>query len=100
MEKCTNIRAHIRMEERYETMSLLFGDCPDLKKEIEVAIKEVKNETGMTPFIFEKISNDRPDIQAYYIEFHDDIHRTGGDFFNKILKRLKIDHCDSGLCER
>lgn len=98
MEKCEKIRAHVRMEERYETMSLMFGDCPNLKKEIEQVIADVKKETGMTPFIFEKISNDRPDIQAFYIEFHDDIHRTGGDFFTRVLKRLNIDHCESGLC--
>jgi len=98
MSKCIEIKAHVRMEERYEALSLMFGDCPDLKKEIERVIDEVKKETGMTPFIFDKVSNDRPDIQAIYIEFQDDVHRLGGDFFTKVLKKLKIDQCESGLC--
>ena len=98
MEKCKEIKAHVRMEERYEALSLMFGDCPDLKKEINQAISETKKETGMTPFIFDKVSNDRPDIQAIYIEFQDDIHRTGGDFFNKILSKLKIVRCEDGTC--
>ncbi len=98
MGKCKEIRAHVRMEERYEALSLTFGDCPDLKKEIDKALIETKEETGMTPFIFEKTSNDRPDIQAIYIEFQDDIHRSGGDFFNIMLKKLNIDHCESGTC--
>ncbi|MEA3492515.1 MAG: hypothetical protein U9R27_11510 [Campylobacterota bacterium] len=98
MEKCTEIKALVRMEERYEALSLMFGDCPDLKIQIEEAINTVKKETGMTPFIFDKISNDRPDIQAIYIEFQDDIHRSGGDFFERVLKLLNIEHCESGLC--
>ena len=86
------------MEERYESLSLRFGDCPDLKKEIEKVISKVKKKTGLTPFIFDKVSNDRPDIQAIIIEFHDDVHRLGGDFFTKVLKRLEIDKCESDLC--
>lgn len=82
------------MEERYEGLSLIFGDNQDLKKDILKAIDEVKEETGQTPFIFDKISNDRQDIQAIYLEFHDDIHREGGEFFTKILKKLKIDKCE------
>lgn len=96
--KCKDIVANVRMEERYEALSLRFGDCPDLKKEIEKVIEEVKKETDLTPFIFDKVSNDRPDIQAIYIEFQDDVHRLGGDFFTKVLKRLEIDECESGLC--
>ncbi len=98
MSKCIEINANVRMEERYETLSLRFGDCPDLKKKIEKVIDEVKKETGMTPFIFDKVSNDRPDIQAIIVEFHDDVHRLGGDFFTEVLNRLEIDHCESGLC--
>ena len=86
------------MEERYEALSLRFGDCPELKKEIEDVIAEVKKETGMAPFIFDKVSNDHPDIQAIYIEFQDDVHRLGGDFFTRVLSKLKIDKCESGLC--
>ncbi|MBN2825417.1 MAG: hypothetical protein JXQ76_08845 [Campylobacterales bacterium] len=93
------IKAYVRMEERYEGLNILFGTDDDLKKDIYKVIDEVKKETGMTPFIFEKISTDRKDIQAIYIEFHDDVHRTGGDFFETVLKRLNINHCEDNICE-
>lgn len=86
------------MEERYEALSLIFGDCPDLQKEIIAAIDQAKKETGLTPFIFEKISNDRPDLQSIYVEFQDGVHRKDGDFFERVLELLEIDKCESGLC--
>lgn len=98
MSKCKDIEAHVRMEERYEGLSLIFGDCPELKKDILKAVDETKKETGQAPFIFDKISNDRPDIQSIYLEFHDDVHREAGDFFSRVLKKLKIEKCESDLC--
>ncbi len=97
MDRCQEIKAHFRMEERYEGLGLMFGDNQTLKSEILQAIEEVKKETGQAPFIFDKISNDRPDIQCIYIEFHDDVHREGGDFFNKVLKKLSIDQCEKDI---
>ena len=97
MDKCQKIEAHIRMEERYEGLSLIFGDNRTLKNDIIDAIDETKKETGKKPFIFDKISNDRPDIQCIYIEFRDDVHREAGDFFTRILKKLNIDHCEKDI---
>ncbi len=94
MEKCKDVKAYVRMEERYEGLNLIFGDCPELKTEVLSVVAQVKEETGLTPFIYDKVSNDRPDLQAIYVEFHDDVHRTGGDFFEKVLKRLNITHCE------
>jgi len=94
-DRCSDIKAHVRMEERYEGLSLIFGDHPELKEEICRVVDEVKKETGLAPFIFDKISNDRPDIQAIYLEFHDDIHREAGDFFTRVLQKLNIDHCEA-----
>lgn len=85
------------MEERYEGLSLIFGDNKILKGEILQAIEDVKKETDRTPFIFDKISNDRPELQCVYVEFHDDIHREAGDFFTRVLKKLKIDKCESDI---
>jgi len=87
----------MRMEERYEGLSLIFGDNITLKREILQAIDEVKEETGQKPFIFDKISTERQDIQAIYLEFHDDIHREGGAFFTKILQKLQIDKCERDI---
>ncbi|NPA51253.1 MAG: hypothetical protein GXO02_06460 [Epsilonproteobacteria bacterium] len=84
------IEAHMRMEERYEGLSLIYGDSKELREKILNAIEKVKKETNLKPFVFEKISQDEPDIQSFYIEFHDDYHREGGDFFERLLKELNI----------
>jgi len=91
------IKAHMRMEERYETLSLIFSDESSLCNEVKTAIDKVKLETGMTPFIFEKVSKDRPDLHGIYIEFHDDIHRVGGGFFTKLLNELNIEKCEADI---
>ena len=92
--------AHMRMEERYETLSLIFENDEELTQEVVDAIDKIKEETGMTPFIFEKISKDRADLHGIAIEFHDDIHRVGGSFFTKLLKELKIDKCEKDISEK
>ena len=97
VESCNKIKAHMRMEERYETLSLVFDNDESLINEVFLAIDKVKAKTGMTPFIFEKISKDREDLHAVVIEFHDDIHRVGGGFFTKLLKELNIDKCESDI---
>lgn len=51
----------------------------------------------MSPFVFEKVSKDRPDIHGIIVEFHDDIHRVGGGFFTKLLDRLDIDKCEADI---
>jgi len=85
------------MEERYQGMSLVFEHSDVIKEEILKAIEEAKEETGLKPFIFEKISNDRKDIHAIYIEFRDDIHREGGELLTIVLKKLGIDHCEKDI---
>lgn len=97
MDRCNEIKAHIRMEERYQGLSLVFAKDDEVKSDIVTAIDEVKKETGQTPFIFEKISNDRADLHAMYIEFRDDIHREGGEFLTKILQKLNIDKCEKDV---
>ncbi len=97
VDNCDIIKAHMRMEERYETLSLVFENDDALTNEIFMAIDKIKARTGMTPFIFEKISKDREDLHAIAIEFHDDIHRVGGDFFTQLLKELKIDKCEKDI---
>ncbi len=97
MDRCKEIKAHVKMEERYEFLSLVFGDNANLKKEILNAIDETKKETGQAPLIYDRVATETPEIQSICVEFHDDVHREGGDFFNKVLKKLKIDKCESGV---
>jgi hypothetical protein len=85
------------MEERYQGLSLVFSEDEVLKKEIFLAIDEVKTQTGQSPFIFEKISNDRAYIRIIYVEFRDDIHREGGAFLTAVLKKLGIDKCEKDI---
>ncbi len=80
----------MRMEEEYEGLSLVFGDNNELKQKIVDAIDHAKAKTDKKPFIFEKISTDRPDIQSIYIEFHDGFHAEAGDFFEHVLHELGI----------
>ncbi len=96
--KFSGMKAYVRMEERYEGLNILFEPNDETKRAVIDVIEEVKEEMDLTPFIFEKISNDRKDIQAIYIEFHDDVHRTGGDFFEKVLRKLNIDKCEDEAC--
>ena len=97
MSRCDEIKAHIRMEERYQGLSLVFAHSDTIKDEILSAIEEAKVETGLKPFIFEKISNDRKELHAIYIEFRDDIHREGGELLTKVLKKLNIDKCEKDI---
>ena len=97
MGRCDEIKAHIRMEERYQGLSLVFADNREIKDEILKVIVIVKNQTGQTPFIFEKISKDSADLQAVCIEFRDDIHREGGDFLTKVLQKLQIEKCEKDI---
>jgi len=97
MDRCKEIEAHTRMEERYQSLSLVFANDDAVQADIITAIDETKKETGQTPFIFEKISNDRADIHAIYIEFHDDFHREGGEFLTKVLNKLNIDKCEKDI---
>lgn len=97
MDNCNKIKAHMRMEEKYERLSLTFGDNEDIKKEIFSAIETVKKETGLNPMIIDKIAEHDPQIQSISIECSEDDCRVCGDFFTKILHELHIDKCEEDL---
>ncbi len=84
------IKAHIRMEERYEGLSLTYGDNPGLKAQVFEAIEAVKRETGLDPDIFGNPAKEHPEKEGVYIEFHEDAQREAGDFFERVLHRLGI----------
>lgn len=92
MTEC--IEAHVRMEERYEGLSLTYGDNPELKKEVMDAIEAAKKETGLTPDLFDNPAKGHPEKEGIYIEFHEDAQREAGDFFERVLNRLNV------VCER
>ncbi|ADV45658.1 hypothetical protein [Nitratifractor salsuginis] len=94
MRKC--IEAHIRMEERYEGLSLTYGDNPELKKEVFDAVEATIKETGLKPEIFDNPSSDHPENEGIYLEFHEDVQREAGDFFQRVLDKLHL-VCESDV---
>jgi len=97
MDRCNEIKANVRMEERYAGMSLVFAYTPELRTEIETAIKKIKNKTGMAPQCFDNSKDQTEAKQAIYVEFNDDVQRDSGEFFTLLLKELKIDKCDNDV---
>jgi hypothetical protein len=90
-----SIKAHVRMEERYEGLSLTFGDNPELKAKVMEAIEAAKKETGLNPDIFGNPGGkEHPEREGVYLEFHEDAQRDAGDFFERVLHRLGV------VCEK
>ncbi len=93
MNRCDEIKANVRMEEKYAGMSLTFTKNPELRTEIETAIKKIKEQTGMSPECFDNSKDKTEASQAIYVEFCDDVQRDSGAFFELLLRELKIDKC-------
>jgi len=92
--RCGQIKAYFRREERYEGLQLVFKEHPELKDEILNAIEETIAETKQKPVIFENSEQADEEPYAFYIEFNDDYDKDGGDFFEILLKKLGIDKCE------
>ena len=92
--RCGQIEAYFRREERYEGLQLVFKEHPELKEEILKAIEETMKETGEKPAVFENSEKAGAEPYAFYIEFNDDYDKEGGEFFETLLKKLGIDHCE------
>jgi len=93
VERCEEIIANVRMEERYAGMSLVFVGTDALRDEVETAIEKVTRQTKMDPHIFDNSKDHHEAKQALYIEFNDDVQRDSGAFFELLLKELRIDKC-------
>ena len=100
MDRCDEIKANVRMEECYAGMSLVFAYTPEIRTEIETAIKKIKKQTGMTPECFDNSKDQSEAKQAIYVEFSDDVQRDSGAFFELLLRELKINKCDNDIIER
>ncbi len=97
MDRCKIIKAHMRMEEKYERLSLSFGDDESLKEEIFSAIETIKKQTGLNPMVIDKIAEHDPQLQSISIECSEDDCRVCGDFFTKVLHELQIDKCEEDI---
>jgi len=77
VDRCKEIVANVRMEERYAGMSLVFSGTETLRQEVETAIEKVTKQTKMDPHIFDNSKDHNEAKQSLYIEF----------------KELRIDKC-------
>jgi hypothetical protein len=91
--RCKEIIANVKMEECYSGLSLVFDGNEILRTEISDAINKVTKETKMTPAVFDNSQNPKGSKPAFYIEFSDEVQRDSGDFFELVLKELRIDKC-------
>ena len=99
MTRCEEIIANVKMEECYAGLSLTFDVNEGLRTEISEAIDKVSKETKMSPVIFDNSQNAKEPKSAFYIEFTDDAQRNSGDFFELLLKELRIDKCEHDVIE-
>ena len=99
MDRCEEIIANVKMEECYAGLSLTFDGTDALRTEISEAIDKVKKETKMSPAIFDNSQTVKELKPAIYIEFSDEVQRDSGDFFELVLKELRIDRCAHDVIE-
>ena len=93
MTRCEEIIANVKMEECYAGLSLVFDGNDTLREEIGNVIEKVSEEKKMTPLVFDNSQNPKGAKPAFYIEFSDEVQRDSGDFFEAVLKALRIDKC-------
>ncbi len=93
MDRCEEIVANVRMEECYAGLSLVFEGTEALREEIETAIEKITKLTKMQPHIFDNSKDHHEKKQSLYVEFNDDVQRDSGEFFELLLKELRIDKC-------
>ena len=93
MTRCEEIIANVKMEECYAGLSLVFDGNNELRTERGNAIDKVAKDKKMTPLIFDNSQNPKGAKPAFYIEFSDEVQRDSGDFFESVLRELKIDKC-------
>ena len=93
MTRCEEIIANVKMEECYAGLSLVFDGNNELRTEIGNAIDKVAKDKKMAPLVFDNSQNQKGAKPAFYIEFSDEVQRDSGDFFESILKELRIDKC-------
>jgi hypothetical protein len=93
MNRCDEIVANVKMEECYAGLSLVFDGDNALRTEISDAIDKITKETKMDPAVFDNTQDTKGAKAAFYIEFSDEVQRDSGDFFELVLRELKIDKC-------
>ena len=89
----SDIVAMIKMEEKYESLTLSFDKCDDTASKIEAVVESVMKDTGMNPVIFQKEACSMDGKESVYVEFTDQEQRESGKFFDAVLEKLGIQKC-------
>ena len=87
----TSIKAYHEMEERYARLVLEYHSN-EQRKAICDTVSSVIDEFGVAPAL--TVTPGKNLGGEYSIEFHDDYDRVSGNFFESLIKRLGIDHCE------
>jgi len=84
------IKAIHMQEERYSKLELIYSNIEE-KEKIYNAIKEVSCRQECQVEISD---NDEGENRGFVcIEFHDDYDKESGPFFDALISKLGIDHC-------
>ncbi len=93
MSKDACIKAYHEMEERYSRLILEYHNL-EQKEQIFNAANDLIKKYKIYPT---KIITPKGDFTGdFCLEFHDDYDKISGDFFEDLIKSLKIDHCEIG----
>ena len=87
----TCIKAYHEMEERYARLVLEYSSN-DQRNMICDTVGKLIEEHGIAPAV--TIVPKKDFGGDYCIEFHDDYDKESGVFFDTLIKKLDIDHCE------
>ena len=87
------IKAYHEMEERFSRMVLEYYSL-EQKEQIFNIANELTRKYKIYPT---KIITPKGDFSGdFCLEFHDDYDKKSGAFFEDLIKRLGVDHCELG----
>ena len=93
MSKPACIKAYHEMEERYSRMVLEYHSL-EQKEEIFNVANDLIKKYKIYPT---KTITPKGDFNGdFCLEFHDDYDKDSGDFFEELIKKLGVDHCEIG----
>jgi len=85
------IKAYHEMEERYARLILAYHNNEQRNK-ICNTVGEMIEEQGIAPAV--TVTPGKNLGGEYCIEFHDDYDKESGKFFEDLIKKLGVDHCE------
>jgi hypothetical protein len=89
--KKTCIKAYHEMEERYSRLVLVYNSS-EQRNLICDSVGKMIEEKGIAPGVVVTPGKDLGG--EYSIEFHDDYDKQSGKFFEELIKKLDIEHCE------